>query len=287
MVYTAPRHSGKCHRPRSGLAVGPFTGADAGHQRYLASLLLLVGYYGLWWRKNVTATGLKMPPVTPQFSLPAAMSPCYLRFITQCKYDDVAFSSDLLGLVAKRAITLTRKNQTKGAWSSSPVDEQWLSRQPDEKHKPLNPIEKQLMSLLFSAKRKNINLSTPHQTLMQNARRWLEKVVKSRNRSYAGHGVNRCVIVFILLCWFRSFAASDLAAAALTVPSLLFVSVGGVMTYLCLKFLRNPMKTLRSLGPVMILMALVFSPFATVAGGVFLLGMLPITQLPAGYRAPC
>jgi hypothetical protein len=108
-LYLASRYSGRRRRARSGLAVGPFTGADAGHQYYLASLLLLVGYYWLWWRKNVIAAGLKMPPVTPLFSLPAAMSPGYLRFITQRKYDDVAFSSDLLGLVAKRAIRLTSK----------------------------------------------------------------------------------------------------------------------------------------------------------------------------------
>ena len=249
-------------------------------------LLLLVGYYWLWWRKNVIAAGFKMPPVTPLFSLPAAMSPGYLRFITQRKYDDVAFSSDLLGLVAKRAIRLTsKKSQTKGAWSSSPVDEQWLSRQPDEKHKPLNPNEKQLMSLLFSAKRKNINLSTPHQTLMQNARRWLEKCCEEQKSQLCrtwGKPLRHCIYIALLIPIVCGIGFSP-AAAALTVPCLLFVSVGGVMTYLCLRFLRNPMKTLRSLGPVMILMALVFSPFATVAGGVFLLGMLPLTQLPAGY----
>lgn len=134
------------------------------------------------------------------------------------------------------------------------------------------------MSLLFSAKRKNINLSTPHQTLMQNARRWLEKCCEEQKPQLCrtwGKPLRHCIYIALLIPIVCGIGFSP-AAAALTVPSLLFVSVGGVMTYLCLRFLRNPMKTLRSLGPVMILMALVFSPFATVAGGVFLLGMLPL-----------
>lgn len=175
-------------------------------------LLLLIGYYGLWWRKNVIAKGLKMPPVVPQFSLPATMSPGYLRFITRRKYDDVAFSSDLLDLVAKRAVTITSKKTTaKSIWSSSSIDEQWLSRSPDDRNRPLNATDKQLLSTLFSGKRKNINLSTPHQQMMINARKWLENVARSRSHSYARAGGNRFVAAFTLPCLFRSFAASGLA----------------------------------------------------------------------------
>lgn len=65
-------------------------------------ILLLIGYYLLWWRKNVTAIGLKMPPIVPLYALPATLSPGYLRYVTQRKYDAIAFSSDLLNLVAQQ-----------------------------------------------------------------------------------------------------------------------------------------------------------------------------------------
>ncbi|MFH4090144.1 hypothetical protein WAJ00_19715, partial [Acinetobacter baumannii] len=93
-----------------------------------------------------------------------------------------------------------------------------------------------------SAKRKNINLSTPHQTLMQNARRWLEKCCEEQKPQLCrtwGKPLRHCIYIALLVPIVCGIGFSP-AAAALTVPSLLFVSVGGVMTYLCLKFLRNP-----------------------------------------------
>ncbi|EMM5417773.1 DUF2207 domain-containing protein [Citrobacter amalonaticus] len=249
-------------------------------------LLLLIGYYGLWWRKNVIAKGLKMPPVVPQFSLPATMSPGYLRFITRRKYDDVAFSSDLLDLVAKRAVTITSKKTTaKSIWSSSSIDEQWLSRSPDDRNRPLNATDKQLLSTLFSGKRKNINLSTPHQQMMINARKWLEKRCEEQKPQLCqswGKPFRRCIYIALLVpivcgVWFSP------AAALLTIPGLLFMTVGVSLVLFSLNFLRHPIIAVRSWGPIPILMALVFGPFALTAGSLFLFGMIPITQLPAGY----
>jgi hypothetical protein len=65
------------------------------------------------------------------------------------------------------------------------------------------------MSLLFSAKRKNINLSTPHQTLMQNARRWLEKCCEEQKSQLCRTWGKRCVIGLYLLCSIPTIAASD------------------------------------------------------------------------------
>jgi uncharacterized membrane protein YgcG len=249
-------------------------------------LLLLIGYYGLWWRKNVIAKRLKMPPVVPQFSLPATMSPGYLRFITRRKYDDVAFSSDLLDLVAKRAVTITSKKTTaKSIWSSSSIDEQWLSRSPDDRNRPLNATDKQLLSTLFSGKRKNINLSTPHQQMMINARKWLEKRCEEQKPLLCqswGKPFRRCIYIALLVpivcgVWFSP------AAALLTIPGLLFMTVGVSLVLFSLNFLRHPIIAVRSWGPIPILMALVFGPFALTAGSLFLFGMIPITQLPAGY----
>lgn len=249
-------------------------------------LLLLIGYYWLWWRKNVTATGLKIPPVVPQFSLPPTMSPGYLRFIAQRMYDDVAFSSDLLGVVAKRGMTLKKqKSKAVSSWLSPAVDEQWLSLAPADKHQQLNAADKQLLSILFSGKRKNINLSTPHQKLMQNARKWLaERCEHQQPQLFRkwGKPFRRCIYLALLVpivcgVWF------DPAVALLSIPSLLFLAIGFSLLTFLLKYLRHPIKAGRSWGAMPLFMALTFCLFALVGGGVFLLGLLPVTQLPAGY----
>ncbi len=82
-LYLASRYSGRRRRAEAVWPLVHLLVPTLATSVIWLPLLLLVGYYGLWWRKNVTAAGLKMPPVTPLFSLPAAMSPGYLRFITQ------------------------------------------------------------------------------------------------------------------------------------------------------------------------------------------------------------
>ncbi|PSS47150.1 DUF2207 domain-containing protein [Enterobacter sp. FS01] len=249
-------------------------------------LLLLIGYYCLWWYQNVFAAKLKMPSVVPQFLLPETMSPGYLRFITQRRYDDEAFSSDLLGLVAKHALALTkRKSKAESGWLSPSVDEQWLSRLPDTNNPQLNAGDRQLLSMLFSSKRKEINLSTPHQQPMQNARKWLEKRCDEQKPQLLrkwSKPLHYCIFIALLVPVVCGVGFNT-AAALLTIPGLLFLLFGLSLLAFLLKFLRHPLKTGRAWGPVSVFIALIFGPLATVGGSVFLIGMLPITQLPPGY----
>jgi hypothetical protein len=112
-------------------------------------LLLMAAYYLMWWRKNVTKAGLKMPPVVALYSLPPGMSPGYLRFITRRKYDDVAFSSDLLALVAKRGMAVSGDSQhTPNPWLANAGVKQRLTRLPVEGNRQLNYDDRQLLSTL-------------------------------------------------------------------------------------------------------------------------------------------
>ena len=248
-------------------------------------LLLMVFYYGYWWRKNVTATGLKMPPVIPLFALPETMSPGYLRYLTQRKYDDVAFSSDLLGLVAKRAAKLTKKSKSGKKWSSSSADELWLSRLPDEENPRLNADDKTLSEMIFSGRRKNIDLNKAHQRPLIKARKWLTKHHEEQHMHLFrpwSKPLLYCIAIALLIpvvcgVWFSPLAA------VLAVPGLLFLLIGLPLVIFLVKFLCSPLKTLRAWGGVPVFLALIFGPFATFGAGAFITGASPITQLPAGY----
>lgn len=249
-------------------------------------LLLMAGYYLRWWRKNVTQAGLKMPPVVPLYSLPSSMSPGYLRFITRRKYDDVAFSSDLLALVAKRGMAVTGdKNQAHSPWLSDSGAKQRLTRLPVEGNRRLNSDDLQLLSTLFKGKQKNIDLSKAHQRSMQNARQQQEKRCEIQRaklfRKWA-QPLRRSIYIALLVpivcgIWVNA------EVALLTIPAALFMLIGGAMLTFLLRFLCRPREMWRSWGPVPLFFAVVFGPFATLGGGLFLFGMLPITQLPAGY----
>lgn len=249
-------------------------------------LVLLMGYYLLWWRKNVSAAKLKMPSVVPQFSVPETMSPGYLRFITQRKYDDEAFSSDLLGLVAKGALTLTtKKNKTRSSWFSPSHDEQLLSRPPSDNKLQLNASNKKLLKMLFSNKRKEINLNIPHQPEMQTARKWLENCCEEKRPQLLLKGstpLRHCIYIALLVpvvcgVWFNA------EAALLTIPGLLFPLFGLTVLAFLLKFLRHPLKTGRAWGATPFFIALIIGPFAINFGVFFLIDILPTIPLPPGY----
>ncbi|MFZ1874706.1 MAG: DUF2207 domain-containing protein [Chania sp.] len=249
---------------------------------------LLVGYYLLWWRKNVTATGLKMPPIVPLYALPADMSPGYLRYITRRKYDDVAFSSDLLNLVAKRAVAIkVKQTQAKGFWFAKgrTVEEQWLSLQSDESSERLNANDKKLLSTLFISNRKNINLSKAYQRPMQNARKELEQRCKeqrdllfSKWAKPLRHGIYLMLLVPVI-CG----SLFNLGVAIVTIPALLLLLLGMTLLSLPLRFLFSPRKILNTWGGIPLFLALVFGPFTTFFSGIFMFAMLPLTQFPAGY----
>jgi uncharacterized membrane protein YgcG len=251
-------------------------------------VLLLAVYCWWWWRKNVTAIGLRKPAVVPLYEMPTALSPGYLRFISQRKYDDVAFSSDLLDLVAKRGAAITLKaSKSKGPWFSrfQTADEQWLSYQSDDNNQRLTSSDKLLLGQLFSGGRKNINLGLAHQRPMQNARKWLEKRSEDqRDKLFNkwGKPVRRAVYITLLIPVICG-ALFNLGAAIITIPSLIFLLVGLTLISLPVRFLFNPRKIWNSWGFIPLVISLMFGPFATFGGGAFLFGMLPLTQFPAGY----
>ncbi|HEY4468600.1 MAG TPA: DUF2207 domain-containing protein [Klebsiella sp.] len=249
-------------------------------------LLLMAGYYLLWWRKNVARAGLKMPPVVPLYSVPAAMSPGYLRFITRRKYDDVAFSSDLLALVAKRGMAVTGdKNQSRSPWLADSGEKQRLTRLPIEGNRRLNNDDLQLLSTLFKGKQKNIDLSKAHQKPMQNARKQQEKRCEAQRaklfRKWA-QPLRRCIYIALLIpvvcgIWLNT------EIALLTIPAAIFMLIGGAMLTYLLRFLSRPREMWRAWGPVPVFFAAIFGPFTTFASGLFIFSILPITQLPPGY----
>jgi len=251
-------------------------------------VLLMVIYYLWWWRKNVTAIGLKMPPVVPLYAVPDNFSPGYLRFITRRKYDDVAFSSDLLALVAKRCVTITVKaNELNSPWSSQfhSLDKQWLSYQPEHKNQRLTADDKHLLGLLFKGDRKNINLSLPYQRPMQNARKWLEdRSKKQRDKVFIkiGKSIRRAVYIMLLIPIICGALFSP-AAAAMTVPALIFLPLGIAMLSLPLRFLLNPKAIWDDWGFIPLVFSLIFGSFVTFSGGLFLFSILPLTEFPAGY----
>ena len=249
-------------------------------------LLLMAAYYLIWWRKNVTKAGLKMPPVVALYSPPPGMSPGYLRFITRRKYDDVAFSSDLLALVAKRGMAVSGDSQhTPNPWLANAGVKQRLTRLPVEGNRQLNYDDRQLLSTLFKGKQKNIDLSKAHQRSMQTAREEQEKRCEAqRDKLFRkwGQPLRRCIYIALLVpvacgLWVNT------EAALLTIPAAVFMLIGGAMLACLLRFICRPREMWRAWGPVPLFFLAIFGPFATLGGGIFLFGILPITQLPSGY----
>lgn len=216
-------------------------------------LLLMAAYYLMWWRKNVTKAGLKMPPVIALYSPPPGMSPGYLRFITRRKYDDVAFSSDLLALVAKRGMAVSGDSQhTPNPWLANAGVKQRLTRLPVEGNRQLNYDDRQLLSTLFKGKQKNIDLSKAHQRPMQTARDEQEKRCEAqRDKLFRkwGQPLRRCIYIALLVpvacgLWVNT------EAALLTIPAAVFMLIGGAMLACLLRFICRPREMWRAWGPV-------------------------------------
>ena len=251
-------------------------------------VLLLIIYCLWWWRKNVTAVGLKMPPVVPLYAMPDNLSPGYLRFITQRKYDDMAFSSDLLALVAKRCVAISVKaNKLNNPWLSKfhSLDKQWLSYQPEKKNQRLTADDKHLLGLLFTGNRKNINLSLSHQRPMQNARKWLEsQSEKQRGKLFIkpGKPIRHAVYIMLLIPIICATLFSPVSGIIM-LPALAFLLLGLSMLSLPIRFLFNPKKIWTTWGFIPLVMSLMFGSFSTFAGGTFLFTLIPLSEFPAGY----
>lgn len=247
-------------------------------------ILLLIGYYLLWWRKNVTAIGLKMPPIVPLYALPAMLSPGYLRYVTQRKYDAIAFSSDLLNLVAQRSVAIkTKKSKNKSPWVLNGRDEQWLSLQSDGNQ--LDIHDKQLLHTLFSSNRKNINLSKPHQRPMQKALKFLEKRCEDQQEKLFSQWLGpiwRGIFIMLLVPVICGLLFNT-GIAFITIPVLLLLLLGINLLSLPLKFLFSPKQVLDSRGFLSVCFALLFGLLALLPVGLFIFNLPPLTQLPAGY----
>jgi len=249
-------------------------------------IFLIAGYYFLWWRKNVMALGLKMPPIIPLFVVPSTMSPGYLRYITERKYDDVAFTSDMLDLVAKRvAVIITKKRKPKDIWSlkGRNAEQQWLSSQPGH-GKELNSNAKHVLRILFNPRRKNIDLSKAHQQPVINARQWLDKCYTDQQEElfFTRLGpIFRGMLIILLVPVICGLFFSPITAF-LTIPALVFFMVGIGALSVFIRFLCSPRYMLNTFGGVLILMAMVFGPFGLAGSAAFMFAP-PLSQMPAGY----
>jgi uncharacterized membrane protein YgcG len=244
--------------------------------------LLLLASYFLWWRwKNVSAVGLKMPAVVPLYEHPATMTAGYLRFLCQRVYDDVIFSSDVLDLVGKRAVTLTvKKNNEPSGWGKVGDNDFSLTRLADDGRTLLNADDRNLLSLLFRGKRKSLNISVPHQERMQQARNATEKRYRDLEEKLFfkwGKALWRGIWLAMLIPLLCGITSSG-KVAALTLPIVIVVGVGIALACFTLSSLCRP-GARRRIGMMVCLMV---SPFL-IGLGSLCFNVLVMTPIPAGY----
>ncbi|WP_081005621.1 DUF2207 domain-containing protein [Trabulsiella odontotermitis] len=229
VVYTWPR--GILANAPDPDAVNPWIYALLPNEKSLVlwiPVLAMLVWFPVWcWRKVVRA-GLKKPPVIPLYDIPEGITPGFIRYVSQRRFDNVVFSSDLLDLVARRTLSLTLKTpkaSKQGFWSSSPKEEQWLSRQTEGRTVDITPDDQQLLKTLFPDAKRSINLNQAHQPVMQKALRLVEQRYSAQKSA-------------LFLGWRKAFWVGILLL--LTVPLLcaVFINGGvGVLTLLALAFL--------------------------------------------------
>ncbi|MBI0559440.1 DUF2207 domain-containing protein [Pectobacterium parmentieri] len=203
---------------------------------------LIVIYYLLWWRKHITASRLTKPAVVPLYSVPDGISPGYVRYLCQRTYDNVAFSSDVLDLIAKRAIELTKikhKPRKTRSGMTPGREEQWLIRLPDHGSEKLTSEDKQLLSTLFPGKTKKLDItetsmrSVPMQKARKAQEAHYEKAHPTLFLSIAGAvkvGIALSLLVPVLYGLF--FNLWTAVGSVIGMPFLLF------STMLCLQLLK-------------------------------------------------
>ncbi|MEQ9922338.1 DUF2207 domain-containing protein [Pectobacterium brasiliense] len=178
--------------PRSILASAPAPQEDSLLGNWLSPALksgilwfppfLIVAYYLFWWSKHITPLGLTKPAVMPLYSVPNGIYPGYVRYLCQRTYDNVAFSSDVLDLVARRAIALTKvihKPRKSRSSMTQRREEQWLTRLPESGSVKLTPEDKQLLNTLFPGKTKKLDIT---QTSMRSVP--MQKARKAQEAHY-------------------------------------------------------------------------------------------------------
>ena len=238
--------------------------------------VLLMGlYYLLWWWRNVKPDGLKMPPVMPQYSLPAGMSPGYLRFITRRIYDDVAFTSDLLGLVAKGGMTLSMTSDNAPS----------LTRLSAGGNPRLTADDQKLLNILFGGNGSRIDLRIARQPMVNHARKWLTQRCEAQRELLFrkwGKPVRRCILLALFIPLICGIFFNT-PVAVLTLPGLLMLIPGLILLLVFLIALVKPRETGRNRGLVL-LFSFLFGAGLITGCTVFLSAMMPpLEQIPAGY----
>lgn len=244
-------------------------------------LLLMIGYYYCWWQKNVIQTGLKMPAIISLDHVPNGMTPGYLRFLIRRDYDDIAFSSDVLGLVTKRAVALVSGKRDALREAGVILRLSLLTTAGDSR---LDRADKALVSQIFSGKRKNLPLCTGHQPSLHKARRNQEKYYDAqRERLFRKWGppLRHCIYLSLLMPAACAIWV-DFRIALITIPVLFLWLVGGAIWFFLARFLCHRRDMWRFWGPVPLILGLIFGSLTT-WGGYVLMFMQPVNQLPAGY----
>ncbi|GKW16941.1 membrane protein [Pectobacterium carotovorum subsp. carotovorum] len=252
---------------------------------------LILAYFLFWWAKYITPIRLTKPAVVPLYSVPDGMSPGYVRYLCQRTYDNVAFSSDVLDLVAKRAIALTKviqKPRKTRSGTTPKREEQWLTRLPESESMTLTAEDKAFLNTLFPGKRKKLDITktSMRSVSMQKARKEREaqykKIHSTLFLSVAGAmkvGIALSLLVPVLYgLFFNLFMA---ITTIIGIPFLLFSAT------LCLQLLRyvRHFSQLRHSEKSKVTLFLVVVGFLfTLPFGLGMLRLLTSSQLPTDYQ---
>ncbi|UUE57204.1 DUF2207 domain-containing protein [Pectobacterium aroidearum] len=252
---------------------------------------LIVVYYLFWWGKHITPLCLTKPAVVPLYSVPDGVYPGYVRYLCQRTYDNVAFSSDILDLVAKRAIALTKvihKPRKSRSGMTQRREEQWLTRLPESESMKLTSEDKQLLSTLFPGKTKKLDItetsmrSVPMQKARKAQKAHYEKMHPTLFLSISGavrSGIALTLLVPVLYGLFF-----DLRAAMSTIFCLPFLLFSTLLCFKLLKYARYS-ALLRNSEKSKVSLFLVLAGFLfTLPFGLSLLRLLTSSQLPTDYR---
>lgn len=251
-------------------------------------VLLMVLYYLSWWWRNVVKPGLKMPAVIPLYDTPEGMTPGFVRYVSKRSYDDIAFSSDLLDMVARRVLSLSSRKQEKasGGFLASLVQKReahWLSPATGGRTVRLSDTDRTLLKILFSGKRQKINLGTAHQKPMQNALSTLEKRCTDQRSALFMRRARPlwCGVGLLLLIPILCAIFINVPMGLITVLLSLFVLFGLGIIGGVLHAIFNARGQVMRWGCMPVFLFLIAAPI--VGGFSSVLVSLPLSRLPAGY----
>ncbi|WP_409311170.1 DUF2207 domain-containing protein [Pectobacterium sp. B1J-3] len=258
---------------------------------WIPSFLIAI-YYLLWWRKHVAAARLTMPAVVPLYSIPDGVSPGYVRYLILRTYDNMAFSSDILDLVSRRAIALTKikykSRKTRRGGMTPEREEQWLTRLPDSASQNLTPEDRTFLKILFPGKSTKLDIT--ENTLRS------EKMLEARNAQEARYkeeqatlflSISSAVKTGIILTLFVPILYGlffDLRSAISTIISMPFLLICVVLFFKIMKYIRySAMQRGSEESKILFFLQLVGFLF-TLLFGLLLFNIFTSSALPEGYQ---